>query len=126
MGYLRFMSDSSDEVLSGEYFSMMPKLPTIAGVKFHYDIMNDNDSSYSKLLDTITAPLKTMTLKTNDNCGFKVNGYVKGQDGGLWQVTGVIETLVNSNNKQALRRRKTTIQTVYIVRLIGVENPWDI
>ena len=120
------MTDRSEEVLTGEYFSMRPDLPTIAGIRFHYDILDEPDKSYSKLLDTITAPLKTMTIKTNDMCGFNVNGYVKGQDGGLWQVSSVIETLVNGNDKQALRRRKKTIQTLYIVRLIGVENPWEI
>ena len=126
MGYLKFMSDSSDEILSGEYFSMLPNLPNVKGVKFHYDVVNDYDTNYAKLLDTVVAPIKTMTIKTNDNCGFTINGYVKGQDGNLWQVTGVLETLVNNNNKQALRLRKRTIQTLYVVRLIGIDNPWEI
>ena len=43
------------------------------------------------------------TKKTNDDCGFKINGYIATQDGLFWQITGILKRLVKDENKQALR-----------------------
>ena len=120
---LDLLNTSTDEVLTGTYYAVIPKTTSDSGVSFQYDIVNENDKSYAKLLDTITTEMTTCTIKTNDNCGFKINGYIATQDDCFWQITGVVKHLVNKNTKQALRLLKETAETDYIIRLIQIPNP---
>ncbi len=127
MGYLKFMTDRSEEVLKGTYYKVIPQKPTDEGSRFTYQIVDQSDKTYSKMLDGLEAPLKTMTIRSDDRqCGFEIKGYIVSQDGQLWQISGVIEAPANENTMQALRRHVRTIQSRYIMRLIGVENPWEI
>ena len=126
MGYLKFMTDRSEEVLTGTYYPSIPKKPTDYGERFSYKIVNQSDSTYSKLLDGLEAPIKTMTISTDDARGFVINKYIVTQGGDLWTISGIVEAPANENTMQALRRRTRTIQSRYIMRLIGVENPWEI
>lgn len=126
MGYLKFMTDRSEEVLTGNYYKTIPETQTEGGEKFSYKIVNQSDSSYAKLLDGIEAPIKTMTISTDDVMGFAIKGYIVSQGGELWQITGIVEAPANENTLQALRKHTRTIQSRYIMRLIGIENPWEI
>lgn len=127
MGYgdiLDFFKAKEDEPLKGTYYEHKPFTPDDVGVRFSYDIIDEPNTAYANILNTLNTELRTQTIKTNDACGFKVNGYCVTQEGGLWQIASVIERLVSHNNKQALRIQTRTIDTVYVVRLIGVNNPW--
>lgn len=126
MGYLKFMTDRSEEVLTGTYYKVIPQKPTDSGERFSYKIVNQSDSSYAKLLDGLEAPIKTKTISTDDERGFSIKGYIVSQDGELWQITGIVEAPANENTLQALRKHTRTIQSRYIMRLIGIENPWEI
>lgn len=127
MGYLKFMTDRSEEVLKGTYYKQIPKTPFDSGDKFSYYIVNQSDKTYAKLLDGIEAPIKTLTISTDDvEFGFEINGYIKTQGNELWQITGIVEAPANENTMQALRKHVKTIQTRNIIRLIGVENPWEL
>ena len=124
MGLLDFLKDKSEEYLSANYYPTLPRTPNLAQPRpFNYGIVDEPDRSYSKVLNELQTTLKTMTISTDDNRGYKVDGYVATQDGSLWAITGVVERLINENTKQALRFAKKTIQTRYILRLIGVDNP---
>ena len=126
MGFLKFMTDRSEEVLMGTYYKVIPMKPTDSGERFSYKIVNQTDTNYAKMLEGLEAPIKTMTISTDDRRGFEIKGYIASQDGELWQITGLVEAPSNDNTMQALRRRVRTIQSRYIIRLIGVENPWEI
>jgi hypothetical protein len=126
MGYLKYMTDRSEEVLAGTYYKVIPQKPTDSGERLASKIVNQTDTNYAKLLDSLEAPIKTMTISTDDRRGFEIKGYIVSQDGDLWQITGLVEAPANDNTMQALRRRVRTIQSRYIMRLIGVENPWEI
>lgn len=124
MSLLDFLKDKSEEYLSANYYPTLPRTPNLAQPRpFNYGIVNESDKSYAKLLDQLQTTMKTMTIHTDDNRGFKIDGYVATQDGSLWVIAGLVESLVNENTKQALRFAKKTIQTRYILRLIGVDNP---
>ena len=124
MGLLEFLKDKSEEVLTANYYPTLPRTPNLAQPKpFSYGIVNESDKSYAKLLSEVQTTLKTMTIHTDDNNGYKVDGYVATQDGSLWAITGIVESLVNENTKQALRLVKKTIQTRYVLRLVGIDNP---
>lgn len=115
-----------EEVLTGVYWDVLPKTPNISGTSFQYDIVNDFERNYAKLLDNLQADSTVMTIKTDDDITFKVKGYIKTQDGLFWQVSSFIKGYVNENTKYALRLVKESIQTTKIVRLIQIENPYDL
>jgi hypothetical protein len=121
--FLNLLIGKSDEVLTGSYYPKRPKTARDVSIKFGYDIVNDSDISYSKILDNVKTEQSILTIKTNDVCGFSINGYVVTQDGDMWQITGIIKRIVVKENKQALRFLKETPATEYVMRLIGVENP---
>lgn len=121
--FLDFLHIQDEEVLSGTYYARLPKTSQDAGEPFQYDIVDDNDKTYSLLLNNIQTEQSIQTIKTSDASGFKVKGYVVTQDGALWQITGIIKKLSNPNNKQALRILTETVESEYIIRLIQVDNP---
>ena len=126
MDYLDFLAVSDEEVLTGTYYNRRPKTIDDSGQPFQYDIVNESDSSYAKVLDAIETVREIMTITTNDDCGFKIKGYISTQDGSFWQITGIVKKLVKQENKQALRWLKKTIDTEYIIRLLQVDNPWGL
>lgn len=123
MDYLDFLTIKDEEVLTGTYYSRMPITLSDEGIRFSYDIVDENNRAYATMLNTLQTEQAVQTIKTNDLCGFKVKGYVATQDGLFWQITGIIKRLVKRENKQALRLLKQTIETEYVIRLINVDNP---
>ena len=126
MGVTDEMKLHFEEVLTGSYYEKYPKLPRDKGVRFGYDIVDESDREYAKLVDNIKGERVVMTIKTDDNIDFKITGYITTQDGLFWQITGVIKRVKHENTKEALRFLKTTIQTSYLIRLINAENPMEI
>lgn len=126
MDFLDLLTVRDEEVLSGTYYAKRPKTTADKGISFQYDIVDESDKTYSKVLEAIEAENATQTIKTNDMCGFKVKGYIATQDGDFWQIVGFIKRLVKHENKQALRLLKQTIDTEYVIRLVQVENPWGL
>lgn len=124
--FLDFLAISDEEVFEGTYYKRKPLTPTERGEPFRYDIVNDSDRAYAKLLDNMKTERTMLTIKTNDNCGFKIKGYIATQDGELWQINSFIKKLNKPENKQALRIIKETIETEWIIRLIQVDNPWGL
>lgn len=121
---LDFFHPKENEPLTGTYYEHKPFTPDDEGKRFSYDIVDDKSVAYNTILNTMQTNLKTQTIRTNDACGFTVNGYCVTQDGGLWQISSVIERVISSDSKQALRHQTRTFDTEFIVRLIGVNNPW--
>lgn len=123
MGYLKFMHDRSEEILTGFYYKHYPLYPDEQEIKFNYAIVDDRNRTYSTILDGLHGTMKMQTIKTDDGIKFSDREYVKTQDGEFWQIQAVLSVPSTDNNKQALRRRIRTIQTRQIIRLIGVDNP---
>ena len=51
MGVTDEMKLHFEEVLTGTYYEKYPELPRDKGVRFGYDIINESDRQYAKLLD---------------------------------------------------------------------------
>lgn len=122
MGLTDVMTLHYEEVLTGTWYEKKPRQPKDKGVSFHYDIIDEKDSSYATLLNNIQTEETVQTIKTDDKIDIKVNSFIATQDGLLWQVAGVIKRLKSEGTEQALRLMKETIQTTRIIRLIQVEN----
>ena len=123
---LNFLRVEDEEVLSGTYYKRLPESPIDNGVSFEYDIVNEKDKRYSTIIGNIRADGATCTIKTNDNCGFKINGYIATQDGSFWQIAGVGKHLVKPDSKQVLRLFRESAETEYVISFIEVENPWEL
>lgn len=126
MDFLDLLTIKDEEVLTGTYYNRRPKTTADVGISFSYDIVDESDRNYSKLLDNLQTEQVMQTIKTNDLCGFKTKGYVVTQDGRFWTITGIIERLVKRENKQALRVLRQTIETEYVIRLLQVDNPMEL
>lgn len=125
-GILNFFSIKDEEVLTGTYYNRMPETTQDYGIEFQYDIVDENNKAYSTILNNLKSDKGTSAIKTNDMCGFKIDGYVATQDGSFWQITEIVKHLVRPNTKQALRLMKQTAETEYVLRLIEVDNPWEL
>ena len=123
--FLNFLCESDEEVLQGTYYSKRPKTPKDKGVLFSYDLVDPNDKTYAKLLDNIKTDRATLTIKTNDTCGFAIGGYISSQDGDFWQINGISKKY-KDDCKHALRLLRNTVETEYVLRLINVENPMEL
>lgn len=125
MDFLDYLTEKDEEVLTGIYFNRRPKTAEDEGIEFNYDMVNDRDTSFSTVLQNVKTQRAIMTIKTKAKIKFEINGYIKAQDGGLFQVMGFIKRIVN-DKKLALRYFKETNSTEYTLRLIEVENAMDI
>lgn len=126
MGLTDVMTIHDEEVMTGTYYARLPSNPRDLGEEFHYDIVDESDKAYSRILDNLKGERTVLTIKTDDKIDVKVTGYVATQDGLFWQVTGVITRIVHPDTKQALRLLKETVQTAKIIRLIDCDNPYEL
>lgn len=114
------------EFLTGTYYKNMPDKPTNIGVEFTYEEIDAHNRIYAKILGELESPNSSLAIRTDDDCGFEINGYVCTQGGDLWIVSQVAKRVQNDNTKEALRLLTETVQTEYVIRLIKVDNPWGI
>lgn len=133
MSLLDILHDQKDEVLHGVIYKRLPKLTDrnnlttdTRGQSFGYDIVNDRDSNYANLLNTIEAPITIMTIKTSDKIDIEIGYKVKSQDGRLWEVSGFVTKLYTERTKQTLRQLKKTVNEEKIIRLTEINNPWEL
>ena len=124
--FLSLLTNQDDEVLTGTYYPKLLNTPAEGGVKFAYDIIDESDRSYATLIDTVQTDRAVQTIKTNDPCGFEIKSHIVTQDGNFWQITGMLKKLKPDKGRHILRYFKQAPETVYILRLIEVDNPWEL
>lgn len=123
---LNLLIEQKDEVLTGSYYAKLLSTPNEGAVKFQYDVVDESDKAYTTIIDTVQTTRAVQTIKTNDPCGFEIKSHIVTQDGAFWQITGIITRLKSDKTKHALRFFKQTPETVYLIRLIEVDNPWEL
>ena len=126
MDFLNFLVRKDEEVLKGTYYARQPKTPNDVGVPFSYDIVQESDRTYAKLLDSLESDRTYQTISTNDITNFEIGGYVATQEGGLWIIVNLVSHLAVKESKQALRFVKKTAGTEYVIRIMQVDNPWGL
>lgn len=124
--YLDLLHQRSEEVLTGTYYDRRPLTPQDVGEAFSYDIVDEPRSAYFNLLQSLNTTMSTQTIKTTDIHDVKVKGYCVTQEGGLWQIQEVVKRIKNPKTKYALRVIQTTIETEYVLRMVEVDNPWEL
>lgn len=126
MDLLDILRLKDTEYLTGTYYARQPLSPEDSGVEFSYEQLNPKSKTYAKLINNLEEPSSVTAIRTDDDCGFEINGYIATQDGELWIVQEVLKNVQNDNTKEALRLLTETVQTEYVIRLLKVENPWGI
>lgn len=123
---LDFLRVRDHEYLTGVYFAYQPQTPNDVGISFTYEQVDPKSRAYAKIIGEIEDPLTTTAIKTDDYCGFEINGYVLTQSGELWIVSEVVKNVQTEETKEALRLFTETVQTEYLVRLVKTDNPWGL
>jgi hypothetical protein len=136
MNFFDFIKPKDDEVLTGIYYEHRPIVDGYDGavltdyndngVPFRYDILDPESTTYGNIAGTLRADRTTQSIKTDADIDFKVDSYVKGQDGGFYQITELGKQIAPPETKQALKWFKKTIKTTKIIRLIEVDNPFKL
>ena len=115
-----------ENYLEGNYYVRKPKTLTDHAVIFTYAMIDPSTKDYGKIMGNLRADMSSCAIRTNDDCGWRVNGYVVTQDGEFWQIEGVRKDIQNEDNKEALRVVVQPANTDFVLRLIAVENPWEL
>ena len=112
--FIDMLSIHDHDFLEGNYYPKKPKSPKDHSILFDYEMVDENAVSYAK------------TIRTHEDIGWKIKGYVVTQDDLCWQIVDFRKILMPESNREALRVVKQSSQTEFIIRLIAVENPWEL
>ena len=136
MNFLDLLKRKDDEVLTGVYYEKRPIIEGYDGALktdystngeiFKYDILNLNSTNYENIVGGLRADRTTQVIKTDAELDFKIDGYVKTQEGGFYQIVELTKHVAPVETKQALRWFKTSVKTVKTLRLIEVDNPFEL
>ncbi len=114
---------------TGVHYSRRPDTPDQEGGGiFDYEYVDPTEWHYQKLFgNLINNDGATTTIKTNDDLDIKVSQkqYVILQDEKLYRIISVMKDY-QSESKQTFRFLKEAPEIDYIIRLVEVDNPWEI
>lgn len=121
-----FMSIKDEEYLTGVYYKSFPNTTNDYGEEFTYTNVDSASKEYRALITNLQGDGATLTIKTRKQLAFAINGFIKTQDGSLWQIASINTSSQTEEGKESLRIFKTTTQTERIIRLIEIENTMNI
>ena len=127
--FLDLLKIRDKEVFRGTYYKTLPDndgSKFTEGETFSYDEVDPKDKRYTKLLDNLEAFTESKTIKTDDFCGFEINGYVVTQEGELYIIANILKTQGANNTKESLRILNQSVMVEYVLRLIKKDNPWGL
>ena len=126
MDFIDFLVDSSDEYLTGTFYKQRPKSKADGGINFTYTQLDPNSKVFGKILGEIRADRASYAIKTNDQCGFNIAGYIVTQNGLIWQITEVVTNEQTKSPNDVLRWFKTAQNAECSMRMIQVDDLYDI
>ena len=133
MSVLDFLKERDDEYMTGYYYAYKPN-PTHTQAQqfqeqrqvFHYARVTATEKRFNTVLSNLRADTERYTIKTCDDVGFKVGGYVSTQNGSFWKIEDLTHEEQTEENKEALLLFKRSIKTEFVLRLLKVDNPWGV
>ena len=122
---------------TGRYFSKLPEpIMLITSVDDLYDLSEGIDLDY-EYVDPTSYRYKTLlnnlndnetasaTIKTKTELPYRVNGYIALDNGRLCSIISVTED-VSAAPREAARLMPIPQGTEYVIRLLEVDNPWEV
>lgn len=119
---LFFLSDTSEETLTGVFYKTRPNYVNDGGITFKYKQLDPNSRVFDKVLSEIRADSARYAIKTNDACGFNIGGYIVTQNGEFWEITEVVTNEEERTTKNALRWFKRVSNSEISVRMIKISD----
>lgn len=126
MDFTDFLVDKTTEFMTGYYYEKYPENRADKRVTFSYRRVNNKSKAYATIMGTMRADSETYVIQTNDDCGYKIGGYISTQDGTFWQISEVIHDEMTQGNEESLILFRTAVESDFTIRLLRVENPWGI
>lgn len=123
---LFFLSDTSEETLTGVFYKTRPNYVNDGGITFKYKQLDPNSRVFDKVLSEIRADSARYAIKTNDACGFNIGGYIVTQNGEFWEITEVVTNEEERTTKNALRWFKSVNNAETSIRMIKVNDLYTV
>lgn len=124
--FIDMIVNTGDEFLTGTFYRRRPKTPEDGGVNFRYKQLDPNSKVFDKVLGQMRKDTATYAISTNDDCKFNIGGYIRTQNGLLWEITSVIGNEEVKGGNEALRWFTTAKNSDTSIRLIQVDDLWDL
>lgn len=125
MDFIDMIVDTSDEYLTGYYYSRRPKCAEDGRVTFMYKQHNPNSRIFDTVLGNVKADKATYAISTNDDCGFVVGAYIITQNGLIWEIVEVVKNEEVGKKNDALRWFKKAVNAECNIRMIEVDDLYD-
>lgn len=128
MSVLDFLKENDDEYMTGYYYEKAPKPGQMQAPpqKFHYAKATARQRIFGTVMTNLRLDTERYTVRTCDDCGFKIGGYVSTQSGLFWLIEEVTHDEQTDGNEEALLMWKEAVKTEFVLRMRRVDNPWGI
>lgn len=100
------------------------------GAPFDYEIIDGKTVDFETAQNLSVSQFGTTTIKSNDPFWHDImrlnqKGYVALQTGGLYEITQIRED-TGKTSKQAFRTQTIPLGIEYVIRLVEVDNPYNL
>lgn len=126
MDFLDLLDPRDDYYFTGYYYPKRPQNADDGKEIFRYRQVNPYSRRFAKILDNIRSDEEICTLKTEDECDFRIKGYISTQDGKFWQIKNIDHSEQTRGTEETVRILKTSPHVEINMLLIRVYNPWEI
>lgn len=126
MDYIDFLVDTTDEYLTGYFYKKRPISVEDGKITFKYKQLDPNSRVFGKVLGEVRSDRATYAIKTNDQCGFNIGGYIITQNGLIWQITEVITNEEVKGGNDVLRWFKRAKNAECSVRMVQIDDLFNI
>lgn len=122
---LDIMNPKQRFTATANYYAEPMYSPDVGAKQFNYEYVNPFSNTYRRLFANIQGTAGEVTIRTDDQLNFKINGLVITQDGQAFKILQV-EKDYQAGNKQVFRLLGSPVSVEYVLRLISVDNPWGL
>ena len=121
---LDLLQGKTDKVFTGTWYPKRPNNVYDEHADFDYEMVDPTERHYQTLLgNVINNDGATLTIKTNDDMGWKVGQFAALQDGNFYNVLSC-SIDYQSASREAFRFLKDAVGVEFVLRLLQVDNPW--
>lgn len=122
---LDLLNPKSKFPCSGKYYKERLLSPDDGAEQFNYGYVSVYSNTYRRLYANIQGTDGQTVIRTDDQCKFKVHGFIVTQDGKAFEILQV-EKDYQAAHEQVMRLFGTPVSTEYVLRLTEIDNPWEI
>lgn len=137
MDFLDILTGRYYQTHTGRYFEKMPEpmlflksqsdlYKLVEGIDLDYEYVDPTEWHYKTLLNNLNDnESASATIKTRTNLPYKVKGIIALDNGRLCSILSVTED-VSAASREAARILPIPQGTEYVLRLLQIDNPWEV